>query len=421
LVRENPADYTPQVVPTTAVARPSVDGIASGSTTTYAGGTFDEVANSSSNGGATYSVSNIVAFNTDTGVINTAFHPQLNNVVHDVANAADGDVYVGGEFTTVNGTTTGTLAKLNPDGTVDTNFHAPWTKGTVYDVDLVNIGGTSHVIVAGSFSRKLISLNPTSGKDDGLITESITGQVCLPGTTTCSWGGTSVYDAAVAGGHLVAVGNFTTVNGASRSKFFMLDVGATTSSLNPWYYQSFAKPCSSTAARRIANLQGVDWNPTGTAFDVAATGQIPKSKSEVWHAGQGAQSGATVCDGIGRFSYADASKAQWINYTGGDSMWEVADTGDAVYVQGHFKWVDNADGYASVGVGDKINGTPPARRSGIAAIDPTSGRALNWSPAIPTRSGGRGLEVTSKGLWVGTDAAQFGGEPHYGIGLAPAF
>jgi hypothetical protein len=420
LVKQNAADYTPQLVPTAAVPRPSVDGIAAGPITTYAGGHFDRVT------GTSGAVTNIVAFDTATGAIKTAFGPTLDNVVRDVAYAPDtGGVYVGGDFTTVNGASASTLVKLNPNGTVA--WKAPWTRGIVQDVDLVSVGGAPHLIVAGSFPQKLVSLNPSTGKDDGLIDQSITGEACLP-DGTCSWGNTSVYDVAVANGHLVAVGNFA----APRAKFFMLDYNGTAFALSNWYYNSFAKPCSTTATRRIANLQGVDWNPNGQYFDVAATGQIPKNKSEIWHAKPSpddpTQSDSTVCDAVGRFALTDPRKPVWINYTGGDSVWEVADTGAAVYIQGHFKWVDNADGYASNGIGDTSDGSPAARRAGIAALDPVAGRACSptavlatcsWSPAVPTKTGGRALEVTSQGLWAGTDSAKFAAEDHYGIAFAP--
>ena len=104
LVKQNAADYTPQLVPTSAVPRPSVDGIASGPSTTYAGGHFDRVT------GTSAAVTNIVAFGTSTGVIKTSFGPTLNDVVRDVAYAPDtGGVYVGGDFTTVNGVSASTL------------------------------------------------------------------------------------------------------------------------------------------------------------------------------------------------------------------------------------------------------------------------------------------------------------------------
>ena len=266
LVKQNAADYTPQLVPTTAVPRPSVDGIASGPITTYAGGHFDRVT------GTSGAVTNIVAFDTNTGAIKTAFGPTLNNVVRDVAYAPDtGGVYVGGDFTTVNGVSASTLVKLNPNGTVA--WKAPWTRGIVQDVDLVSVGGAPHLIVAGSFTKKLVSLNPSTGKDDGLINQSITGEACLS-DGTCSWGSTAVYEVAVANGHLVAVGNFA----APRAKFFMLDYNGNAFVLSNWYYNSFAKPCITTATRRIANLQGVDWSPRRAVLQRRGHGPDPQEQ-----------------------------------------------------------------------------------------------------------------------------------------------
>ncbi len=64
---------------------------------------------------------------------------------------------------------------------------------------------------------------------------------------------------------------------------------------------------------------------------MAATGQIPRP-GDLFD---------TVCDGVGRFAMDNDDAPQWINYTGGDSVWAVSDTGSAVYTQGHFQWLDN--------------------------------------------------------------------------------
>jgi hypothetical protein len=415
VVRENAADYTPQLVPTTAVPKPEVNGIAVSTTSglTYAGGKFDQVT------GSAQSFGNLVAFNTATGVVRDSFHPRFNNVVRDVEDAPDGGVYVGGEFSSVDGVASQRLVKFNADGTRDTTFKPTLIKSIVNDVDLYN----GHLLVAGAFGRHLVSLNPTTGADDGYINATFAGAARNTDGTRTSWGAAgTVYDVAATatpqGDRLIAVGNFTSVNGQSRSKFAMLNLPG--GALNDWYYDAFATPCATDAVRRIANLQGVDWSPDGSHFEVTATGQIPESPSEVWHHGvAGNQPTATVCDGVGRFALATDAGAEWINYTGGDSVWEVADTGTAVYIQGHFKWVDNADGFASQGIGDKAAATPAARRSGIAAINPGTGYALPWNPAVPTKTGGRALEVTPQGLWVGTDSAKFGAEAHYGIAFAP--
>ncbi len=242
----------------------------------------------------------------------------------------------------------------------------------------------------------------------------------LPG----SWGSVTVHQIAIdpSRTHLAATGNFQTVDGQARSKFFMLDLTAEATSLSPWYYPGFAKPCATTAPRRIANLQGVDFSPDGSSFTVTATGQIPDEKTDIWYArlGDDNRPDTTVCDAVGRFSLADPSKPEWINYTGGDSVWSVSDTGAAVYVGGHFKWLDNPDGYASIGTGDKVSGAPAANRRGIGAIDPDTGLALGWNPGSgQTKIGGKAFLADAAGLWIGNDATRFNGKPRRGLQSVP--
>ncbi|HEX6149840.1 MAG TPA: PKD domain containing protein, partial [Nocardioides sp.] len=138
-------------------------------------------------------------------------------------------------------------------------------------------------------------------------------------------------------------------------------------------------------------------------FSVAATGQISRSGDRF----------RTVCDAVGRFAMNNDNAPQWINYTGGDSVWAVSDTGEAVYAQGHFQWLDNPFGWAS------RDGGGAARRLGIGAIDPQTGLALPWAPAKRAQIGGRSLVATGAGLWVGSDSAGFNGEPRRGIAFAP--
>ncbi len=407
----NAVEWTPQLVPTTAVAKPRVDAIAADTSfsTVYAGGLFDRV----SLGGAEVTRSNLVAFDRTTGAIRSNFAPTLDGVVRTVQNASDGGVYVGGDFKNVNGVPRPSLVKLTPSGAIDTTFKHP-VKGIVYDLELFN----GHLIVGSNSGKRLWSLHPGNGASDGYIDLTIAGEAWNTDGSIDSWGVTSVYDVAVSGSRLAAVGNFATVNGQPRSRFFMLDLQSGSSSLSTWYYDSFATPCATDAPRRIANLQGVDFDPTGQYVSVAATGQIPEETSQVWHAGDGDQLDSTVCDGFGRFSVTSSpAKAEWINYTGGDSVWRVQDTGYATYVSGHFKWVDNPDGFKSeCPVGD-----PCSRRAGIAAVSSAyPGRALDWSPAAPTTLGGKALEVTSQGLWLGSDSAKFGAETHRGLAFAPA-
>jgi hypothetical protein len=282
-------------------------------------------------------------------------------------------------------------------------------------------------------------LSPSTGQADGYSFPAIADK--LPN----AWGNApATYRFAVnpVKPLLVATGNFQTVGGASRTRLVMFNLGANGATVDDWYYQPFSKPCSSTHPRRIAYLQGVDWSPDGDFFSVAATGQIPAKSSDVWHWWNNPeqQSQTTVCDGVGRFAVgvnANDSRPEWINYTGGDSVWRVQDTNAAVYATGHFQWLDNPDGFASrpavctqwsgapttstclAGFGDKTKDEPAKRRLGIGAINPSTGKALDWAPQAPSTQGGKGLLATESGLWVGSDSKKFGGKPRWGLAFAP--
>jgi len=157
--------------------------------------------------------------------------------------------------------------------------------------------------------------------------------------------------------------------------------------------------CSGTA--RLVSAQGVDFSPDGTYFVIVATGGPTGTNG--------------VCDAAARFETANVSATAaptWINWTGGDTLYSVAVTGPAVYVGGHQRWLDNPFGRDSAGPG-------AVSRPGIGAIDPVTGRALAWNPTKSRNHGTMVLFATSRGLWVGSDGEQFGGEDHVGIGFAP--
>ncbi len=395
VVSENPVDFTPNVVATTAVGHPIVNAISQTGSRMWAGGHFERVENS----GRTqqYTRNNLVVFDANTGAV-SSIAPSFDGAVWAVKTAGS-SVYVGGDFRTVNGVTRPALVKLNATtGAVDTAFKAPFTGGRIDQIKW----RSGRLIVGGSAGKKLLALDPATGADTGYLNLAITDPI------PNAWGTVSVYDFAIdpAGTRLVATGNFQKVNGQVRTRAFMVDLGTTTGSLAPWYYSSFTKPCSTDAPRRIAYLQGVDFSPDGSYFVITATGQIPKYRSEI---------GEMICDGAGRFetSVVHPTRPTWINYTGGDSVWAVSITGAAVYVQGHFQWLDNPMGHAS------LPGPGAVRRTGVGAINPSTGKALSWAPGKPAQQGGKDLYATSTGLWVVSDSLQFHGEYHRGIAFCP--
>jgi Domain of unknown function (DUF5122) beta-propeller len=395
VVSENPADNTPQLVQSGTGPRPHVDSIDRIGSTIFAGGLFDRV---SEFDGTVLPRVNLMAFDADTGRLSATFSPRIDGNVWAVeAVAATGSVYVGGAFTTVNGVRRPALAKLDAaTGQIDPTFTPPFSGGRINEIDLVD----GRLFVGGSAGRKLMALNPRTGANTGYVNLAI--QDAIPN----AWGGVAVYRFAVSpdATRLVATGNFQTVAGQSRTRLFVADLGATSATLDPWYYPRFEDACASTSPRRIAYLQGVDFSPAGDYFVVVATGQI---------VAEPADKGWTVCDAAGRFDLDDPTRPVWINYTGGDSVWSVAVTGAAAYVQGHFQWLDNPNGHSS------LDGGGASRRLGIGAIDPTTGRALPWNPPKPASMGGKDLLATPDGLWVGSDSLTFNQEEHRGLAFVP--
>jgi hypothetical protein len=387
VVSTNPANFTPNVASGAVHKFVQIGG------TMYAGGTFSSVSTPAGvNPGGTFARSNIVAFNASTGVI-SSFAPSVNGEVW--ALASDGSsLWIGGTFTSVNGTARRGVAKLNPTtGAVDTAFNANLASGKVTELALV--GG--RLIAGGTFPGKLRAVNPSTGGNTGYLNLSISGSV------TTNAGPVEVYRFAVnpSRTRLVAVGNFTSVLGQTRYRAFMLTLGPS-ASLNSWYYPPLQNLCR--AGSLPDYMRDVDFSPDGSWFAFVSTGFIPQAGGV----------GRDLCDATARFETDIAAPVRptWINYTGGDTLHSVAATGVAVYVQGHQRWLDNPPGSNAPGPG-------AVSRPGIGAIHPTTGLALSWNPTKERGVGGKDLYVTSQGLWVGSDTNRIGGETRRRIALMP--
>ncbi len=407
LVSTKPVDYTPQLAGDTTVSHPATYALEqSADGTMYVGGQFHSVLA----GGSTVVRPNFVAFNAATGALSSVA-PNVNGPVWAIR-ALNGSVYIGGEFTSVNGTAARGLAKINAvTGVVDTAFKAPWSSGKVHDMQIVN----NRVIVGGTFGKHLAALNPATGADTGYINVPISG-TCVA-NAACGTAGapataqpTDVYRFTVdnAGGRaatrLVAIGNFT----APHPRAFMLDLGATSATPDPWYYQPFSHSCELPKVYP-AYLRDVDFSPDGSYFVVVATGYVVQGNNPLLL-------GTDVCDAAARLetNQPNQATATWINYTGGDTLHSTSVTGAAVYVQGHNRWMDNAGGR------DFCNGACFAASPGIQALDPKTGLAIRSWTAPKTRGvGGKDLLATNLGLWVGSDGKTIKGETHQSLALLP--
>jgi uncharacterized delta-60 repeat protein len=161
---------------------------------------------------------------TTTRPIITGFNQarRFNNAVNSVSPAIDGsgDLYVGGEFTTYNSTSSSRLIRLNSDGTVDASFNV----GSGFDDKVNSISpatdGSGDLYVGGEFttyngtdSNRLIRLNSDGTVDAAFDVGSGFSGEAFDGTSNGPIEVATIRPATDGSGDLYVGGRFTTYNG----------------------------------------------------------------------------------------------------------------------------------------------------------------------------------------------------------------
>ncbi|MEH0938281.1 delta-60 repeat domain-containing protein [Micromonospora psammae] len=368
--------------------------------TVYVGGSFTSV---KAAGAASWTPRNyLFAYDKTSGALKTGFTPVVDGAVHALAVSPDGKLIVGGAFVNVNGVSRKNLVQLDPATGATVGGWVGRSDGglvrrTVVVGNKLYIAGAFHW-VNGTQHSLLARLDATTGAIDP--TFQIDASVARA-SSELVWGLAVSPD----GRTLVAVGNFTQVNGQPRNQVVVVDLAGTPAVAN-WSTQRYVAPCYNWSFPFYA--RDVDFSDDGSYFVIIADG--------------GRGDGA-YCDAIARFETATRGAgldATWVNYTGSDSVTSVEVADNVVYVGGHFRWLSNTNGNDSAGAG-AIN------RFGLGALDPINGMPLNWNP---TRSGAPAGTTSwgpimwelwrgSTGLLAGFDSDGLGNEYHGRMGLFP--
>lgn len=120
----------------------------------------------------------IARLNAD-GSFDTAFRPEVNQV-RAVGLQLDGKVLIGGDFSTVNGTSRNRLARLNTDGSLDSSFDVSVTG---QNISWISVQSDGKMILAGNFSgiggsnRKNIARLNADGTVDSAFNAGSIGNV----------------------------------------------------------------------------------------------------------------------------------------------------------------------------------------------------------------------------------------------------
>jgi uncharacterized delta-60 repeat protein len=167
----------------------------------------------SPNGGAAVTRNHIARLNPD-GTLDTAFNPNANSSVHAIVVQGDGKILAGGTFSIIGGQTRNTIARLDAvTGAADS-----WNPNANGQVESIAVQSDGKILAGGFFS----GTNSIGGQTRNHIAR-------LDGTTGAadSWNpnaDTYVNSIAVqADGKILVGGNFGTIGGPTRNYIARLD------------------------------------------------------------------------------------------------------------------------------------------------------------------------------------------------------
>lgn len=198
-------------------------------------------------------------------------------VIYTLAEATDGKIYVGGTFSTIGGVARENLARINTDGTVDVTFQAD-TNNTVRDIE-VDSGGNVYIAglfttVDGATNRGVAKINSA-----GVVQWSLS-------TFTSTLGDGSAYALELdsSDNSVVFGGSFNNVNGTTATGLAKLNSSGTVQSYPDVTAASYAVNALAMAADGSVYVGGYFTSIEGVAHQSLARVTTADVVDETWQA-----------------------------------------------------------------------------------------------------------------------------------------
>jgi hypothetical protein len=370
--------------------------------TIYAVGVFADV----TQGGVEYPRTNIFSFDADSPYTITSWAPVINGTVNTITFDPNncGDAYIGGDFTSINGTTVKNIAEIDTTvGNVVPTFGSTTAGGQVETMAFTN----GHILVGGYFqwingshaNPFMASVNEITGKDDGYLNLDISGHYdYCDDKGKCTQGQNSsiqLQQISHSGNYDLVEGDFTSVAGLQREQIFMLDLTTDPATVTPWTSSQWDGSDPNQPYQCVPveawYIRAAAWSPDDSTIYIADTGNHPNNLGTFIP-----RSG--LCDAVASFpATLGPVTDNWIEYSGCDSYYSIAVDSGAVYAAGHPRWADNSDGCDNAG--------PTAIKDyGLQGLDPSTGQVDLRTSGKPvysmSRANADNMTITSAGLWI---------------------
>ncbi len=380
----NPATVTADALPTVQIDGVVWQQVVVGNTV-YAAGSFGTARPAGSPAGTNTVVRrNILAYNLTTGEL-LPFAPALNAQAFSIAASPDGSrIYVGGDFTTVNGANVWRVAALDPGTGAPIPSFLPKvaasvraivpTAGTVY------LGGLFTAVGSATRSR-LAAVQATNGALTAWAPSAEGGRV-------------NALALSPDGTRMVVGGAFTTLNGSANPGYGLAAVDTLNGGLLPWAANGRVRDAGLNSA--ITSLSGDADNVYATGYVFGTGGNLEGTVAAGWNGGQ----------------------ITWLEDCHGDT-YAVYPAGDVIYKVGHAHYCGNVGGYPQTEPWGFQRGLAFSKAAtGTIIRDPLgypnwaglpSPSLLNWFPALDTGT----YTGQNQGAWAVTGNGQYvvlGGE-----------
>ena len=359
-------------------------------------GTFTQVQDP---GSATVNQAYIAAYNANTGRFDASFRPDVDNFINAVATDGN-DVFVTGQFGEVDGENHRRIAKITQNGSVDSGFVAA-IGSTPNTLDVAN----GRVYVGGPFTtvnnqprEAFAAVSATNGSLDTVTNFDFAESTQRFGGITVRW-----IEVSPDGNFLFLSHSARLIDGQVRSGIARFDISSNSTTLNNWQTLLYENELD----RFTLRMRRLAISPDGSyVVQVTSGGDRPPIGDT---AIRFPTSGGADVQAAWVSRHFDSVLGVAISddavFVGGHFQFQEAPGSDDPFPGDP----DTVFGFGA-NQGPQILGDQVVQREQLGALDPSNGKSLAWNPGSDSFIGVQSLTWDDDlGLLVGHDGARFGG------------